>query len=155
MTSRTLAMWWQLDPVFIVAGLAAAVLGLFIRKLRPYAVLLLVLVAVMLRPGGYLPVPYVIMLVPFAALLVAYIAERAVLAVAGITSVRDASVSHGWASSATSPAQFGCPSPRSSAIPAGYPSGPRLPPSTFCLLLPPCLPAHPLQLHHVARHLLR
>ncbi|MHA7239355.1 ArnT family glycosyltransferase [Arthrobacter sp. TMS1-12-1] len=71
MTSRTLAMWWQLDPVFIVAGLAAAVLGLFIRKLRPYAVLLLVLVAVMLRPGGYLPVPYVIMLLPFAALLVA------------------------------------------------------------------------------------
>ncbi|MHA7282194.1 ArnT family glycosyltransferase [Arthrobacter sp. TMS2-4] len=71
MTSRTLAMWWQLDPVFIVAGISAAVVGLFIRNLRPFAVLLLALIVVMLRPGGYLPVPYIIMLLPFAALLVA------------------------------------------------------------------------------------
>ena len=72
--SRTLGTWWQLDMVFITAGLAAALIALFLRKLRPYAILLLVLVVFVLRPGAYLPVPYVIMLLPFAALLVAGVA---------------------------------------------------------------------------------
>jgi intracellular septation protein A len=76
--NRTLGMWWQLDPVFIVAGLAAAVAALFMRKLRPFAVLVLALTAFMFRPGGYLPVPYVIMLLPFAALLLAGVTDRAV-----------------------------------------------------------------------------
>jgi hypothetical protein len=75
--NRTLGMWWQLDPVFIVAGLAAAVAALFVRRLRPIAILVLALTAFMFRPGGYLPVPYVIMLIPFAALLVAGITDRA------------------------------------------------------------------------------
>jgi 4-amino-4-deoxy-L-arabinose transferase-like glycosyltransferase len=76
--NRTLGMWWQLDPVFIVAGVAAAVAGLFVRKLRPFAILVLALTAFMFRPGGYLPVPYVILLIPFAALLVAGVTDRAV-----------------------------------------------------------------------------
>ncbi|WP_049830292.1 glycosyltransferase family 39 protein [Arthrobacter sp. RIT-PI-e] len=76
--NRTLAMWWQLDPVFITAGLAAAAVALFLRPLRPYALLVLALVAFMFRPGSYLPVPYVIMLLPFAALLVAGTAGWAV-----------------------------------------------------------------------------
>lgn len=75
--NRTLSQWWQLDPVLIVAGLAAAVAALFVRKLRPFAVLVLALTAFMFRPGGYLPVPYVIMLLPFAALLVAGVTDRA------------------------------------------------------------------------------
>ncbi|OUM43336.1 hypothetical protein B8W73_05325 [Arthrobacter agilis] len=69
--SRTFTMWWQLDQVFILAGIAASLVALFIRKFRPYAVLVLALVVFMFRPGSYLPVPYIIMLLPFAALLVA------------------------------------------------------------------------------------
>lgn len=68
--SRTFAMWWQLDQVFILAGITASLIGLFVGRLRPYAVLVLALVAFMFRPGSYLPVPYIIMLLPFAALLV-------------------------------------------------------------------------------------
>jgi hypothetical protein len=74
--------------VFIVLGSAAAVVGLFLRRVRPIAALLVFLLVFMFRPNGYLPVPYVIMLVPFAALLVAYVGERAVLAVTGVTAFR-------------------------------------------------------------------
>jgi hypothetical protein len=76
--SATVGMWWQLDAAFMVASLAAAVIALFRRKLRPYAVLLLALTAFMFRPGGYLPVPYVIMLIPLGALLVAGVVDAAV-----------------------------------------------------------------------------
>jgi hypothetical protein len=76
--NRTLGMWWQLDPVLIVAGLLAAVAALFIARLRPYAVLVLAMTAFMFRPGGYLPVPYVIMLLPFGALLIAGVVDAAV-----------------------------------------------------------------------------
>ncbi len=82
------AQWWALDPVFIVLGSAAAVVGLFLRRVRPIASMLVFLLAFMFRPNGYLPVPYVIMLIPFAALLVAYTAERALLSVAGRVRTR-------------------------------------------------------------------
>ena len=72
--NRTFAMWWQLDPVFISASFAASVIALFIPKLRPYGLLILALAAFMFRPGSYLPVPYIIMLLPFAALVVAGVA---------------------------------------------------------------------------------
>ncbi|MFJ4175736.1 ArnT family glycosyltransferase [Microbacterium sp. NPDC089696] len=76
--NRTLGMWWQLDPVFIVLSLLAAVAAVFIPRFRPYAVLLLAMTAFMFRPGGYLPVPYVIMLIPFGALLIAGVTDLAV-----------------------------------------------------------------------------
>lgn len=82
------SQWWALDPVFIVLGSAAAVVGLFLRRVRPIAAMLVFLLAMMFRPNGYLPVPYVIMLIPFAALLVAYTAERAVLSIAGRVRTR-------------------------------------------------------------------
>ncbi len=88
LANEAAAQWWALDPVFIVLGSAAAVVGLFLRRVRPIAALLVFLLVFMFRPNGYLPVPYVIMLVPFAALLVAYIGERAVLAVTGATAFR-------------------------------------------------------------------
>lgn len=75
--NRTLGMWWQLDPVFIVAGLLASVAALSLARLRPYAVLVLAMTAFMFRPGGYLPVPYVIMLLPFGALLIAGVVDAA------------------------------------------------------------------------------
>lgn len=76
--NRTLGMWWQLDPVFIVMSLLAAVAALFVARLRPYAVLLLAMTVFMFRPGGYLPVPYVIMLLPFGALLIAGAVDLAI-----------------------------------------------------------------------------
>lgn len=75
--SRTVGMWWQLDSVLIVTSLLAAVAALFVRRLRPWAITLLALTAFMFR-GGYLPVPYAIMLLPFAAIVVAGIAQVAV-----------------------------------------------------------------------------
>lgn len=75
--SRTVGMWWQLDSVLILAALGAAVAALFVRRLRPWAIMLLALTAFMFR-GGYLPVPYVIMMLPFAAIVVAGIGQVAV-----------------------------------------------------------------------------
>lgn len=75
--SRTAGLWWQLDAVLIVTALAAAVAALFVRRLRPWAIVLLALTAFMFR-GGYLPVPYVIMLLPFAAIVVAGMGQIAV-----------------------------------------------------------------------------
>ncbi|OIH97199.1 glycosyltransferase family 39 protein [Curtobacterium sp. MCBA15_001] len=88
LANEAAAQWWALDPVFIVLGSAAAVVGLFLRRVRPIAAMLVFLLLFMFRPNGYLPVPYVIMLVPFAALLVAYTAERSVLALTGVTAAR-------------------------------------------------------------------
>lgn len=75
--SRTVSLWWQLDAVLIVTALAAAAAALFVRRLRPWAITLLALTAFMFR-GGYLPVPYVIMLLPFAAIVVAGMGQVAV-----------------------------------------------------------------------------
>jgi hypothetical protein len=76
--NRTLGMWWQLDPVLIVLSILAATAALFLPRFRPYAVLLWGMTLFMLRPGGYLPVPYVIMLIPFGALLIAGVSDLAV-----------------------------------------------------------------------------
>lgn len=88
LANEAAAQWWALDPVFIVLGSVAAVVGLFLRRVRPIAAMLVFLLAVMFRPNGYLPVPYVIVLIPFAALLVAYTVERAVLTIAGRVHTR-------------------------------------------------------------------
>lgn len=78
---RTFSMWWQLDPVIIVLGTLASVAAVFFTRLRPIAVMMVFLIAAMFRPNGYLPVPYVIVLLPFAAILIAAMAEKAVRAV--------------------------------------------------------------------------
>lgn len=83
LANQAAAQWWALDPVFIVLGCVAALVGLFLRRVRPIAAMLVFLLAFMFRPNGYLPVPYVIMLIPFAALLVVWTADRAVVAIAG------------------------------------------------------------------------
>jgi hypothetical protein len=77
---RTVSQWWQLDPVVIVLSLASAIVGLFFRRTRPIAVLVVFAVAVMFRPNSYVPVPYVIMLLPFGALLIAAAGDSAVKA---------------------------------------------------------------------------
>lgn len=65
----TTSQWLQLDPVLAVIAPLAALAALRERRLWPVATLLLFSVAFMFRPG-YLPIPYVIALLPFAALLI-------------------------------------------------------------------------------------
>jgi len=78
--NRTFAMWWQLDPVIITLGVAASVIGLFVRRYRPIAAMVVALTLFMFRPGGYLPVPYIIVLLPFAALLIAGLTDISIAA---------------------------------------------------------------------------
>jgi hypothetical protein len=73
----TVTGWLQLDTVLLAAGLVAALAALAVKGLRPLAAGYLVLAAMLLR-GGYLPVPYVIVMLPLAALLIATVAEEAV-----------------------------------------------------------------------------
>lgn len=70
----TASTWLTLDAALLVGGSIAAVVGLAVRRLRPYAAAYLLMLAVMFRPG-YLPVPFVIAMLPFAALLVAGVIE--------------------------------------------------------------------------------
>ncbi|ARC56389.1 hypothetical protein AS850_04775 [Frondihabitans sp. 762G35] len=77
---RVVSQWWQLDQVFIVLSVLAALVGLFFRRTRPIAALMVFAIAVMFRPNSYVPVPYVIMLLPFGALLIAAAGDSAVKA---------------------------------------------------------------------------
>ncbi len=65
----TTAQWLQLDPVIAVVAPLAALAVLRSRRFWPIAASLLFLLAFMLRPG-YLPIPYVIGMLPFAALVI-------------------------------------------------------------------------------------
>ncbi|MDQ2845841.1 MAG: glycosyltransferase family 39 protein [Actinomycetota bacterium] len=73
-----LHQWLNLDSVFPALSVLALIPALAISRLRPFAVGYALLLLTMLRPG-YLPVPYVIALLPLAALLVAGVTDRAVL----------------------------------------------------------------------------
>lgn len=69
--------WLDLDPYLLVAGAVLTVPALAVHKVRPVAAALLLLLLMMLRPG-YLPVPYVIALLPLAALVVAGVCDAVV-----------------------------------------------------------------------------
>ena len=71
---QTITSWLWWDQWLLLAGLALLPAGLLIRRIRPLAVGLAILVAMSLRPG-YLPIPFVIGLLPLAALLVAAVAD--------------------------------------------------------------------------------
>lgn len=67
---RGLVSWWiQLDPWLIGLGLALSPIALAARRLRPIGLAFSILVLIAFRPG-YLPAPYVIGIIPFAALVV-------------------------------------------------------------------------------------
>ncbi len=76
--------WLTLDPWLLLLAAAALPCAFAVRNLRPIALALLLQAAVMLR-GGYLPYPYVICLLPFAALVVAGVGDAmsSALAAAG------------------------------------------------------------------------
>src|SRR5262249_41349295 len=68
--------WLQLDPALPLLAVPIALAALFVKRLRPFAVGLVILIATILRPG-YLPVPFVISALPLTALLAAGIGEVA------------------------------------------------------------------------------
>jgi 4-amino-4-deoxy-L-arabinose transferase-like glycosyltransferase len=90
LSRKTIDEWFQLDPVLLVVAPVAAAAGVFVRRTRPFAVALLVLIAIMFRPGGYLPVPYVIMLLPLAALVIAGVTEVAIRRLRGRNGIQKA-----------------------------------------------------------------
>ncbi|SNQ49870.1 conserved membrane hypothetical protein [Frankia canadensis] len=69
-TYHVVRSWLDLDPYVALAGIAAAVPLLALRRLRVVAALLLVQFAFIFR-NGYLPNPYVTAMLPFAALCAA------------------------------------------------------------------------------------
>ncbi|ABD10350.1 hypothetical protein ThrDRAFT_02691 [Frankia casuarinae] len=69
-TYHVVRSWLDLDPYLVLAGIAAAVPLLALRRLRVVAGLLLLQFAFVFR-NGYLPNPYVTAMLPFAALCVA------------------------------------------------------------------------------------
>jgi hypothetical protein len=75
--STTYAMvhgWVSTDPWLLIGGFVAALLALLSQRLRPFGVALL-LQAVVLLHGGYLPFFYVTAVVPFAAVCIAGTAD--------------------------------------------------------------------------------
>jgi 4-amino-4-deoxy-L-arabinose transferase-like glycosyltransferase len=71
---HTVVGWLHHDPVLPVLAAPVAIAGLLMTRLRPIAVGLAILVAMVARPG-YLPVPFFVAALPLAALLIAGIAE--------------------------------------------------------------------------------
>ncbi|MET7902472.1 phospholipid carrier-dependent glycosyltransferase [Streptomyces sp. NPDC005355] len=77
--------WLEADPVLPLAGLAATLVVLALPRrsglrLRGPALAALLLAAVAMRPGGYLPKMYVIQLLPFLAIALTAVAQAAVAA---------------------------------------------------------------------------
>jgi hypothetical protein len=73
---HTLALWLGQDPWLLGAAALLIPAGLAIRRLRPVTAALAIMVAMVVRPG-YLPVPLVIGMLPFASVLVAGVADTA------------------------------------------------------------------------------
>jgi hypothetical protein len=62
--------WVRLDPALPVLAGPTALAALFVRRLRPFAVGLAILIATVLRPG-YLPAPFILSALPLITLLAA------------------------------------------------------------------------------------
>ncbi len=73
---HTVDEWFQLDPALPFLAGPIALAALFVRRLRPFAVGLVILIATILRPG-YLPVPFILSALPLTALLAAGTGEVA------------------------------------------------------------------------------
>jgi hypothetical protein len=69
-TYATVRSWLEQDPFLLGAAALLAPLGVLIRRTRAIALALVIQIAMLMR-NGYLPFPYIIAMVPFAALTVA------------------------------------------------------------------------------------
>jgi hypothetical protein len=66
--------WLGYDPWLIVMGAVVAIPALISHRLRPFAAAMVFFLIMMLRPG-YLPMPYIVALIPLAALLIAGVGD--------------------------------------------------------------------------------
>jgi 4-amino-4-deoxy-L-arabinose transferase-like glycosyltransferase len=73
---HTVDEWLKLDPALPILAAPIALTALFVKRLRPFAIGLVILIATILRPG-YLPVPFILSALPLIALLAAGIGEVA------------------------------------------------------------------------------
>ena len=73
---HTVDQWFRLDPALPFLAGPIALAALFVKRLRPFAVGLVILIATILRPG-YLPVPFILSALPLTALLAAGTGEVA------------------------------------------------------------------------------
>jgi hypothetical protein len=90
-TSNTVLNWWSLDAALLVTGAAAAVAALvLLPRFRPLAALVVFHLLFMLRPDAYLPIPFVIVLLPFLAVLIAGTGAAAAAGIRQGTGVRRA-----------------------------------------------------------------
>jgi hypothetical protein len=71
-----LELWLGVDAWLLVAGVVAVPFAFLVPRLRPVALGLLLQVLMPLRPG-YLPYPYVIAVLPFAALVLGGVVDAA------------------------------------------------------------------------------
>ncbi|WP_232004708.1 glycosyl transferase [Mycobacterium sp. ACS1612] len=67
---HTVDEWLKLDPALPFLAVPITLAGLFVKRLRPFAVGLVILIATILRPG-YLPVPFIVSVLPLTALVAA------------------------------------------------------------------------------------
>ena len=70
--------WLNIDYWLLAAGVASLIPALIFRNLRPAGIALLVCLGLLLR-SGYLPYPYVIIVLPFAALALAGTIDRLIV----------------------------------------------------------------------------
>ena len=73
---KTVDQWFLFDPVLPFLAGPIALAALFVKRLRPFAVGLVILIATVLRPG-YLPAPFILAALPLIALLAAGTGEVA------------------------------------------------------------------------------
>jgi hypothetical protein len=74
-TSAVVHSWLHDDPLLLGGGALLAPLGLCMRRTRAVALALAIQVVMLFR-NGYLPFPYVIAMLPFAALTIAGVADQ-------------------------------------------------------------------------------
>jgi intracellular septation protein A len=73
---QTVDQWLRLDPALPFLAVPIALAALFVKRLRPFAVGLAILIVTILRPG-YLPAPFILSALPLTALLAAGTGELA------------------------------------------------------------------------------
>lgn len=66
--------WLHDDPWLLTGGFALSLIAIFIRRLRPLAVAMIIQLAFPIK-GGYVPYPYVTAVLPFAALIIVGVAD--------------------------------------------------------------------------------
>lgn len=78
-SSRGLINYWlEIDYWLVIAGVVSLPIAFFYRKLRVVAFALLIGLALLLRTG-YLPFPYIIVLLPFASLVFAGVLHHTII----------------------------------------------------------------------------